>query len=188
MKTLVKGGAGIIGSNFIRHLLQARKDIEVIDFDKLTYAGNPESLADIEDDPRHQFVRACIADQKAVNAAFENHLDAVVNLAAETHVDRSIEDAPHFFERTYSAPIAFLRPRGAFGCRDSSRSARMRFTEAHRRVSVLRRTQFSIRAAHMRQARRPPIILFRPMRIPTRCQLSAFAVPTASDLSNSRKS
>lgn len=96
MKILVTGGAGFIGSNFIRHLLGARNDVEIINFDKLTYAGNAESLADLEANPRYQFVRGCIADRQAVNAVFDKHLDAVVNFAAETHVDRSIEDASPF--------------------------------------------------------------------------------------------
>jgi dTDP-glucose 4,6-dehydratase len=96
MKILVTGGAGFIGSNFIRYLLETRKDVEILNFDKLTYAGNPESLSDFDEDPRYQFVRGCIADQSSVDAVFEKRFDAVVNFAAETHVDRSIEDASPF--------------------------------------------------------------------------------------------
>ena len=96
MRVLVTGGAGFIGSNFVRHLLAARQDVEIINFDCLTYAGNPESLADIADNPRYKFVRGDITDKKAVHAIFEERLDAVVNFAAETHVDRSIEDASPF--------------------------------------------------------------------------------------------
>ena len=96
MRVLVTGGAGFIGSNFVRHLLAARQDVEVVNFDCLTYAGNPESLADIADNPRYKFVRGDITDKKAVHAIFEERLDAVVNFAAETHVDRSIEDASPF--------------------------------------------------------------------------------------------
>ena len=96
MKVLVTGGAGFIGSNFVRHLLAARQDVEIVNFDCLTYAGNPESLADIADNPRYKFVRGDITDKKAVHAIFEERLDAVVNFAAETHVDRSIEDASPF--------------------------------------------------------------------------------------------
>lgn len=98
MKILVTGGAGFIGSNFIRYLLHIRSDVEIINFDKLTYAGNPESLSDLDEDPRYQFVRGCIADQQSVNAVFEKRPDAVVNFAAETHVDRSIEDASPFLQ------------------------------------------------------------------------------------------
>ncbi len=96
MKILVTGGAGFIGSNFIRHLLHVRGDAEVLNFDKLTYAGNPESLADIASSPRYSFVRGDIADTVAVGQVFQSGLDAVVNFAAETHVDRSIEDASPF--------------------------------------------------------------------------------------------
>jgi dTDP-glucose 4,6-dehydratase len=98
MKILVTGGAGFIGSNFIRYLLHVRSDVQIINFDKLTYAGNPESLSDLDKDPRYQFVRGCIADQRSVNAVFEKRPDAVVNFAAETHVDRSIEDASPFLQ------------------------------------------------------------------------------------------
>ena len=96
MKVLVTGGAGFIGSNFVRHLLLARRDVDIINFDSLTYAGNPESLADIADNPRYKFVRGDITDKQAVHRVFEEGLDAVVNFAAETHVDRSIEDASPF--------------------------------------------------------------------------------------------
>jgi dTDP-glucose 4,6-dehydratase len=96
VKVLVTGGAGFIGSNFVRHLLNARPDVEILNFDSLTYAGNPESLADIADNPRYKFVRGDITDKQAVHNVFEEQLDAVVNFAAETHVDRSIEDASPF--------------------------------------------------------------------------------------------
>jgi len=96
VKVLVTGGAGFIGSNFIRHLLQARSDVEVINFDKLTYAGNPESLADVASNPRYTFIRGDICDSRAVADVFKQGLDAVINFAAETHVDRSIEDASPF--------------------------------------------------------------------------------------------
>jgi dTDP-glucose 4,6-dehydratase len=96
VKVLVTGGAGFIGSNFIRHLLLTHNDLEVVNFDKLTYAGNPESLSDVVSNPRYSFIRGDIADVQAVTGVFEKGLDAVVNFAAETHVDRSIEDANPF--------------------------------------------------------------------------------------------
>jgi dTDP-glucose 4,6-dehydratase len=96
VKVLVTGGAGFIGSNFVRHVLNSRRDLEIVNFDKLTYAGNPESLADLTGDPRYHFVRGDIADQQDVNKVFEQGIDAAVNFAAETHVDRSIEDASPF--------------------------------------------------------------------------------------------
>jgi dTDP-glucose 4,6-dehydratase len=96
LKVLVTGGAGFIGSNFVRHLLDSRSDVEIINFDKLTYAGNPESLADVAANPRYCFVRGDVCDSRAVADAFKGGLKAVVNFAAETHVDRSIEDASPF--------------------------------------------------------------------------------------------
>jgi dTDP-glucose 4,6-dehydratase len=96
---LVTGGAGFIGCNFV-WLALARTDARVVVLDKLTYAGNPESLADVRDDPRFVFVQADIADREAVVAAYRAHRpSAVLNFAAETHVDRSI-DGPAEFVRT----------------------------------------------------------------------------------------
>jgi dTDP-glucose 4,6-dehydratase len=96
VRLLVTGGAGFIGSNFIRYLLRGRTDVKILNLDKLTYAGNTESLADLTSDPRYSFVRGDISDVKAVTAVFDNGFDAVINFAAETHVDRSIEDASPF--------------------------------------------------------------------------------------------
>jgi dTDP-glucose 4,6-dehydratase len=96
---LVTGGAGFIGANFVRHAL-ARTDARVVVLDKLTYAGNLESLADVAAGPRFAFVEADIADREAVRGVFRRQRpDAVVNFAAETHVDRSIDD-PASFVRT----------------------------------------------------------------------------------------
>jgi len=100
MRTLlVTGGAGFIGANFVR-LALARNAGRVVVFDKLTYAGNLGNLADIAADPRFAFVHGDIADRDAVRAAFATHRpDAVLNFAAESHVDRSI-DSPGEFVRT----------------------------------------------------------------------------------------
>ena len=97
MKLFVTGGAGFIGSNYVRHVL-ATSDDEVTVFDALTYAGNLSSLADVADDPRYSFVQGDICDRDAVAAAMAGH-DAVVHFAAESHVDRSIVD-PDTFVRT----------------------------------------------------------------------------------------
>ena len=96
MKVLVTGGAGFIRSNFVRFLLAARRDVEIVNFDKLTYAGNPESLADVAHDPRYRFIRGDVTERSAVTELFQLGFDALVHFAAETHVDRSIEDASPF--------------------------------------------------------------------------------------------
>jgi len=97
MRLFVTGGAGFIGSNYVRHVL-AGTDDEVTVFDALTYAGNRANLADVENDPRFRFVHGDICDRDAVAAALPGH-DAVVHFAAESHVDRSIVD-PDTFVRT----------------------------------------------------------------------------------------
>lgn len=97
MKLFITGGAGFIGSNYVRHVL-ASSDDEVTVFDALTYAGNLSSLADVADDPRYSFVKGDICDRAAVSAAMAGH-DMVVHFAAESHVDRSIVD-PDTFVRT----------------------------------------------------------------------------------------
>jgi len=92
---LVTGGAGFIGSNFIRFLLKSYKECKIINLDKLTYAGNLENLKDIEKDPRYEFIHGDIRDKDLVRRIMER-VDGVVHLAAETHVDRSIMDAGEF--------------------------------------------------------------------------------------------
>ena len=100
MRILVAGGAGFIGSNFIRYILGAHADWSVVNVDKLTYAGNLANLADVAGDPRYRFHRADICDAAGVARIFaEEAPGAVVNFAAETHVDRSIDD-PALFLRT----------------------------------------------------------------------------------------
>jgi len=100
MRILVAGGAGFIGSNFIRYILGAHGDWTVVNVDKLTYAGNIANLADVAGDPRYGFHRTDICDADGIARIFaEEKPDAVVNFAAETHVDRSIDD-PALFLRT----------------------------------------------------------------------------------------
>jgi dTDP-glucose 4,6-dehydratase len=95
MKLLVCGGAGFIGSGFVRRMLAKHDDWEVVCFDKLTYAGNLDNLKDVADDPRYSFVHGDICDAAAVEAAVAG-VDAIVNFAAETHVDRSIAEPAAF--------------------------------------------------------------------------------------------
>ena len=95
MRIVVTGGAGFIGSNFVRYLLGKYADVEVVNLDKLTYAGNLENLRDVGDDARYSFVKGDICDVVVVRAALDG-ADAVVNFAAETHVDRSISGPQDF--------------------------------------------------------------------------------------------
>lgn len=96
-KLLVTGGCGFIGSNFIRLQLQTRSEVEILNVDVLTYAGNPENLSDIESDSRYQFEKGDIADPEFIGRLFDTgEFDAVVNFAAESHVDRSILDSGPF--------------------------------------------------------------------------------------------
>ena len=96
---LVTGGAGFIGSNFVRHLLGAYPDYRVVVYDKLTYAGNLANLADVDGDPRYAFVKGDICDADTLRATMrQHHIDTVVNFAAETHVDRSIMDPDAFIK------------------------------------------------------------------------------------------
>lgn len=101
MKTLlVTGGAGFIGSNFVKESLRAFPDCKIINLDALTYAGNLENLKDIEDHPRYHFIKGDIIDTALVERIFtEQDIDYVVHFAAESHVDRSIED-PGIFVKT----------------------------------------------------------------------------------------
>jgi dTDP-glucose 4,6-dehydratase len=97
---LVTGGAGFIGANFVRHVLAERPDYRVVNLDKLTYAGNPNNLRDLESDPRYRFVQGDICDAQLVEGLFaEEGIDAVAHFAAESHVDRSIV-GPGEFIRT----------------------------------------------------------------------------------------
>ena len=95
MKILVTGGAGFIGSNFIRHVLGSHAEDTVVNLDKLTYAGNAENLADLAGDPRYTFVHGDICDAKIVRDVARG-VDAIVNMAAATHVDRSLMEPDEF--------------------------------------------------------------------------------------------
>lgn len=99
MKMIITGGAGFIGSNFVFYMKKQHPDYDLVCVDKLTYAGNLETLAPVMNDPKFKFVKADIADRKAVYDLFEAEKpDVVVNFAAESHVDRSIETPSIFLE------------------------------------------------------------------------------------------
>lgn len=95
---LVTGGAGFIGSNFVRYMLAKRPGCSIVNFDKLTYAGNLDNLREIENNPGYRFIRGDVCDRDAVRTAMAG-VDVVIHFAAESHVDRSIDD-PFVFTRT----------------------------------------------------------------------------------------
>jgi len=95
VKILVTGGCGFIGSNFIHYIFSKHPDYQIVNLDKLTYAGNPENLSDLEKDKRYSFIKGDICDAAVVEKAIDG-VDAIVNFAAETHVDRSILSAGSF--------------------------------------------------------------------------------------------
>ena len=97
MAMLVTGGAGFIGSNFIRYMLTEHPGTSVVNLDALTYAGNLESLRDVADNPNYTFIKGDICDPGMVAAVFRDHkIETVVHFAAESHVDRSISDGSAF--------------------------------------------------------------------------------------------
>lgn len=97
MKILVTGGAGFIGSNFIRYILGSYPNYQIINLDKLTYAGNLKNCEDFEDNSNYEFIKGDISDLKLVDELAQK-TDTIINFAAETHVDRSIEDATAFLK------------------------------------------------------------------------------------------
>ena len=108
MKTvLVTGGVGFIGSHFVRHILNTYGDYRVINIDKLTYAGNLKNLADLEDDPRYEFVHGDIGNSDLVTHLMQR-VNLVVNFAAESHVDRSIMGAEDFMRSNALAVYTLL--------------------------------------------------------------------------------
>src|SRR6201986_5590299 len=108
MKILVTGGAGFIGSKFIRVVLGSGKGYSIVNFDKLTYAGNLANLESIADNPRYSFIKGDICDATAVEAAMQG-CDAVVHFAAESHVDRSIYEPAASIETNVKGTFVLLQ-------------------------------------------------------------------------------
>ncbi|MEJ2703794.1 MAG: GDP-mannose 4,6-dehydratase, partial [Sedimentisphaerales bacterium] len=108
-RILVTGGAGFIGSNFVRMVLAEHPDCLVVNLDKLTYAGNLENLTEFLEHENHKFVRGDICDGTLVGKIIDDHkIDAIVNFAAETHVDRSIAEPKVFIETNITGTLTLL--------------------------------------------------------------------------------
>ena len=113
---MVTGGAGFIGSNFVIYLLEKYPDYNVVVYDKLTYAGNLDNLLEVSDDPRYHFVKGDICDPETVAETIERYdVDAIVNFAAETHVDRSIMDPDAFIQTDVYGTYVLLEAARRFG-------------------------------------------------------------------------
>jgi dTDP-glucose 4,6-dehydratase len=112
---LVTGGCGFIGSNFVRYLLDQEPSLRVINLDLLTYAGNLANLEDVANHPRYQFVRGDIADRELVREVVGSGVQSIINFAAESHVDRSIQDATPFVQTNIRGTQTLLDAARAFG-------------------------------------------------------------------------
>ncbi len=112
---LVTGGAGFIGSNFIFYMLKNYPDYKIINLDALTYAGNLENLKPVEDNANYRFVKGSITDRTLVNALAAEGLEGIVNFAAESHVDRSIEDPGIFVETNIKGTQTLLEAAKNYG-------------------------------------------------------------------------
>lgn len=114
-RVLVTGGAGFIGSHFIKFALRAHPDWHIVNLDKLSYAGNLENLTNLTDATRHQFVKGDIADHEAISRLWSQGIEIVVNFAAETHVDRSILWADDFIKTDVLGAFTLLEAAREFG-------------------------------------------------------------------------
>jgi len=108
LRLLITGGAGFIGSNFVRYILNHYADYHIVNLDKLTYAGNLENLAGLEHEPRHRLIQGDICDPDLVGEALKGGVDAIVNFAAESHVDRSILQASEFVSTNIQGTLNLL--------------------------------------------------------------------------------
>lgn len=184
MTIIVTGGAGFIGSNFVFHMLKEHPDYRIVCLDKLTYAGNLSTLAPVMDNPNFRFVKADICDREAVYKLFEEeHPDMVVNFAAESHVDRSIEDPGVFLQTNIIGTATMMDACRKYGIQ---RYHQVSTDEVYgdlpldgRTCSSPRRPP-SIPPAPTPAPRRPPTCWCRRITGPMVCLLPSAAAPTTT--------
>jgi dTDP-glucose 4,6-dehydratase len=133
MQLLLTGGLGFIGSNLVRHLLQHYPDYSIINLDAVTYAGHPENLEDIASNPRYKFVKGRIEDSELVNEIVSGRkfgqIDGIINLAAETHVDRSIHDPQVFVHTNVLGTQVLLEAAYQYGRKKDGTGFSIRFVQ-----------------------------------------------------------
>lgn len=130
MTIIVTGGAGFIGSNFVFHMLNKYPDYRIVCLDCLTYAGNLSTLEPVMDNPNFRFVKESITDRDAVYKLFEEeHPDMVVNFAAESHVDRSIENPQVFLDTNIIGTSVLMDACRKYGIKRYHQVSQMRYTE-----------------------------------------------------------
>ena len=156
---LVTGGCGFIGSNFIRHELATYPELSILNIDKLTYAGNPKNLADLAGDSRYAFAHGDICDRKFLTSLLQpGGIDAVVNFAAESHVDRSILDSGPFVQTN----IVGLTAAACMAYRVMCRSRQTRSTVHSATTACSRRRLHSLPTARTRPPKRRPTSSYEP--------------------------
>ena len=162
MTIIVTGGAGFIGSNFIFHMLDKYPDYRIVCLDCLTYAGNLSTLAPVMDNPNFRFVKESITDREAVYKLFEEeHPDMVVNFAAESHVDRSIENPEVFLDTNIKGTAVLMDACRKYGIKRYH--LQMRFTEIFHwtdQTCSLQRRHQSTQAAHTAHQKLAQTFLF----------------------------
>ena len=157
MNLLVTGGAGFIGSSYVRLVRRARPADRIVNVDALTYAGNLENLRDLENDAGHVFVRADIRDGAAMLELMRKHaIGAVVHFAAESHVDRSIMSAEPFLDTNVVGTLRLLEAARAAGVRRFLQVSTDEVYGSLGPTGASRRRRRSRRAVRIRPARRRP--------------------------------
>ncbi len=130
MKVLVTGGAGFIGSNFVRYMVKKYPEYNIVNLDSLTYAGNLENLKDIEELSNYKFVKGDIADRQFINQLFkEEKFDYVLNFAAESHVDRSITNPDIFIQTNIQGTQVLLDAAKNAEVKNTCKFQQMRYME-----------------------------------------------------------